>query len=154
MPAREITLGRNAGNVLMESHEEGASEAFVVGDVLINDAGQVDEAGAEPVASIIGIAAEAASGTTANEIQVWPARAGIEFEGSIGTSASAGASAQSDLYAAYPLNTTSAGVWIVDKTDNTNPCVIVTGFRDPVGTTNGRVYFEFQQSKTVFPTGD
>jgi hypothetical protein len=73
----------------------------------------------------------------------------IVFEGAIGTSTSAGTSANSDIYKAYPINVTS-NVWFVDKTDSNNPCVIVQGLRDDASTTNGRVYFSFIPSATIW----
>jgi hypothetical protein len=130
---------------------EEASSTFSKGDPLIvaSTAGQVEEAATEPVDNIYGIANEDASGTTAADVAFVPALPGIIFEGNIGTSTSAGAIAASDLNALYPLQL-SSGDWFVDKTDNTNPCVRVVGFRDKVGTVNGRVYFVFIQDATAF----
>lgn len=125
---------------------EGASETFVEGSVLLPGAGgaedNIQEAATEPVDNILGIANQAASTVTDTVIEFIPALPGIIFEGNIGTSATAGDIAADDLFSVYPLNLTGTD-WFIDKTDNTNPCVRIVGFKDPVGTTNGRVYFVF-----------
>jgi len=135
---------------IMHGAEE-ASSTFVAGDPLIvsNTAGQIEEAATEPVNNILGIANEPASGVPGGDIEYVPAIPGVIFEGNIGTSISAGAIAAADLYALYPLQL-ATGDWFVDKTDNTNPCVRVVGFKDPVGTVNGRVYFMFLTDTTAF----
>lgn len=132
--------------------KEKASETYERGAVLIIDSGgdQVTEASTEPQNDILGIAHAAASGTTDTEVQFVPALPGIVFKGSIGTSTSAGAPADTDLLQVYPL-ALSSGDWFVDKTDNTNPCVIVIDIDDDqIGVTNGDVYFMFLSDYTAF----
>lgn len=126
---------------------EEASQTWENGAVVIPDlaSGEVEQAATEPVALILGIANGPASGTAGTDVMYTMATDSSVFEGNIGTSVSAGDIAATDLFEAYPLAKSSED-WFVDKTDNTNPCVVVVGFKDPIGTTNGRVFFKFLTS--------
>jgi hypothetical protein len=147
MAVERLTVAKMLGltSVPTLKATEEASQSFKRGDPLIDgqtDGWRVEIAGTEPVGSIVGIANEDASGVEGTEIDYIPAMDGIIFEGNIGTSVSAGAIAETDMFQKYPLQL-SGSDWFIDKTDNTNPSVMVVGFKDPVGTVNGRVYFRF-----------
>lgn len=148
MAIQAITVARkmDGSAVTLEHGPEEASQTFLDGDPLIHDAssGEIEEAGTEPVNQILGIAVGDASGTAGTDVTYIPAEGNV-FEANIGTSVSAGDIAETDRFAIYPLQNSGTD-WFVDKTDNTNPCVKVIGFRDAVGTTNGRVYFKFLKS--------
>lgn len=149
MAVQELSVAYAEGghSIALGHGPEEASQTFIRGSVLIHDSssGEIEEAGTEPVNQILGIAAGKASGTAGTDVAYIPADAGYVFEGNIGTSTSAGDIAADDQFQEYPLALSSTD-WFVDKTDNSNPCVKVVGFRDPVGTTNGRVYFKFLKS--------
>ncbi len=147
MAVQEITVGKLEGlsAIPIRNGPEDASQTWERGSILIPDlaTGEIQEAGNEPVADIIGIAVADASTTTGTDTLYVPADvSGVVFEANIGTSISAGDIAATDLFEDYPLTLTGTE-WFVDKTDNTNPSVRVTGFKDAIGTTNGRVYFVF-----------
>jgi len=145
--ALSVAYLESGSSVPLAHAPEEASQTFVKGSVLIHDAasGEVEQAGTEPVNEILGIAAGDASGTAGTDVAYIPADPSIVFEGNIGTSVSAGAIAATDQFQKYPLQLSGTS-WFIDKTDTTNPCVKIVGFKDAVGTTNGRVYFKFLKS--------
>ncbi|HDZ26659.1 hypothetical protein LCGC14_0690090 [marine sediment metagenome] len=156
MAVQEITVGKLEGLVAIpiRNGPEDASQTWERGSILIPDlaTGEIQEAGNEPVADIIGIATAAASTTTGTDTLYVPADvSGVVFEGNIGTSISAGDIAAVDLFEDYPMTLTGTE-WFVDKTDNTNPSVRVVGFKDAIGTTNGRVYFVFIKDALLMNT--
>lgn len=127
----------------IRTYPEGASQTFVVGDVLIlsgtSDKGnKVVIAGADAVAKIVGVAAQAASGTEGTSISVFSTEDN-EFIGNIeGTTA-----LDADMTGtAYGL-VTSTGAVRVDTSDTTNTSVRITQLIDAVGTVSGRVAFVF-----------
>jgi len=121
---------------------EAASETFKKGAVLVPSAGYLSEAGADPT-NILGVALEDGNNGAAgaNEIGYCPALPGQVFEGVIGA---ASAIAQTDLFTKYGLaQDGGTGVWYIDTSETTTVSVVIIGFKDPVGTTNGKVYFVF-----------
>lgn len=155
MAVEKLTVAKMLGmtSVPVLRGNEGASETYIEGSPLIPGAGgaedNIQEAATEPVDNILGIANDPATGTTNTVREFVPALPGVVFEGNIGTSVTAGAIAADDLYSIYPLQL-SGTAWFIDKTDNTNPCVRIVGFKDPVGTVNGRVYFVFLSDTTAY----
>lgn len=147
MAVQALSVGKLEGlnSIPQRNGPEDAAQTYLKGAVLIPDlaTGEILQAATEPVTIILGLAVADASATTATDTFYVPADvSGIVFEGNIGTSVTAGDIAAVDLFEAYPLGLTGTD-WFVDKTDNTNPCVMVVGFKDDIGTTNGRVYFVF-----------
>ena len=131
------------------SYKEEASQTFRRGAVLIQDAttkDEVEEAGTDPVARIVGIAAEAASGTADTQILVHLAEPGVEFVGHVQDT---GTLAVGNIGTNYGLVYDSTfTIWRVDLSDTTNVNVTVTRFVDEVGDVNGRVGFQFLSSVT------
>lgn len=137
------------GNIRHRAFKEEASQTFKRGAVVIQDAtakDEVEEAGADPVARILGLAAEPASGTADTKILVALAEPGCEFMGHVqdtGTLAAANVGTNYGLvYDATNL------IWRVDLSDTTNVNVTVTELIDAVGDVNGRVAFQFLSSVT------
>lgn len=122
---------------------EAASQTFILGDLLAfsTDSYGVVKAGADPTADIVGVAAEAATGTTGNKVAVWLAGPENEFVAHIEDT---GTIAATDIGAAFGvIEDTTNNIWRVDTTETGAPCVIVTQYIDGVGDTNGRVVFRF-----------
>lgn len=155
MAVQNITVAKMLGltSVPVLRAQEAATETFVEGSPLLIGAGgaenQLTEAATDVVNDIVGIANKAAGGTIDDDIEFVPALPGIIFEANIGTSVTAGAIAADDLMNVFPLTLTGTA-WFINNTDNTTPCVRVVGFKDPVGTVNGRVYFVFLQDTTAY----
>lgn len=156
MAVQSLSVAKLEGlsSIPQRNGPEDAAQTYLKGAVLIPDlaTGEIQQAATEPVADIIGIAVADASTTTGTDTFYVPADvSGIVFEGNIGTSVTAGDILATDLFEDYPLGLTGTD-WFVDKTDNTNPCVRVVGFKDDIDTTNGRVYFVFIKDALLMNT--
>ena len=127
---------------------EGASETYKEGAVVVTDSldsNRFAEGGTNPL-DIQGIVARAATGTAGTSMPYYPALPGVVFEGSLDDSNDLGNGAivASDISALYGVTKDSGGIWYVDKHKTGDDArVKIIGFRDPVGTTQGRVYFVF-----------
>lgn len=134
-------------NVRTMDFKEEASQTFLKGAVVVQDAtnkDEVEEAGADPTARILGIALEDASGTADTKILVGLAEPGAEFVGRVQDT---GTLAVGNLGTNYGLVYDSTNtIWRVDLSDTSNVNVTVTGFVDAVGDVNGRVRFQFLAS--------
>lgn len=125
---------------------KGAAEAWAEGAVLIEDAAQLDEAGADPAANtIIGVAAEptttaAAAGTL---VPYYPNLPGQLWVGSLNVAAGGHVLAAADFLTAYGMEIDADGIHYINQADAAGPTVNVVGFVDPIGTANGRVIFVF-----------
>lgn len=124
---------------------EDASATFIVGDVLTYSStsgkeNKVKTAGADPTV-IVGVAAEAASGTEGNRVAVYPADEETEFLANIDDGTALTAAMVGTKYGIVADSTNK--VWRVDTTDTTNTRVIVTELVDAVADTDGRVLFKF-----------
>jgi hypothetical protein len=136
---------------------EKATQTFLRGAPVVNNAGFVQEAAANPRA-IVGFAEEpgkngATDGLRANRCV--PALPHVVFEGSIDTAAAigTGAIAAADLFAPYGITKDANGIWYVDKqkvTVGTNTVLYIVELVDPVGTVNGRVRFVIASAVTFF----
>jgi hypothetical protein len=127
--------------------------AVAVGTVAPGALGFVKKGGTDP-AGIIGVfeqdGPQAADSQTL--VRMVPAIPGVVFEGSIGGASAATPvnSADGHLWQEYGISET-ANLWRIDtsKTGATGR-VRVCGFRDPVGTPDGRVFFTFTIDGTVW----
>jgi hypothetical protein len=127
-----------------ESFKEEASQTYKLGAVLVQDAtakDEVEEAGADPVARIVGIALSDASGTADTAQLVALAEPGTEFIARIEDGATLAVASVGTNYALVKDSTNN--IWRVDTSDTTNVSVTVTGLIDAVGDINGRVRFQF-----------
>jgi len=146
--AIKYARGRTQSTPLEHGEEGSGTQTFEEGSPLIINGQRIDGAATEPVDNIVGIALADASGTTDTDVMYVKALSGTVFEGNIGTSITVGDIAATDMNALYPLQQ-SGEDWFVDKTDNTAPCVRIIRFVDAVGTTNGRVQFEFLEDTLI-----
>lgn len=150
MARRALTVGPqiNSASISPFLGPESASETFIDGAVLVSDStdsNRLAEGGTNPI-DIMGIAARAASGVTATMIPYYPALPGVVFEGSVDDSNDLGngVALAANFGGQYGLTKDSGGIWYVDKFKTGDDArVRILGFRDPVATVQGRVYFVF-----------
>lgn len=134
---------------------EGASQTFKRGAVLINgssgNVGTVVEAGADPT-GILGIAEEDGENLAVSvaSTRFVPALSHCTFEGSLDDNTGTYALVAGDKNKLYGIAKDANGIWYIDQTDTTNTRVVITGFKDPIGTQAARVYFKFRSSQTLF----
>lgn len=135
--------------------QENASETFVMGAILVSSSGFLSEGGANPT-GIIGVAAGAAHNVAVDgdqAVRYFPALPHLVFEASIDTSAAlgTGAIAAADLFVEYGVTEDANGLWYVDKNKTAaNARVRIVGFRDAIGTVQGRVYIIFTADATIY----
>jgi hypothetical protein len=130
-----------------ESFKEEASQTYKLGAVLVQDAtdkDEVEEAGADPTARIVGIALSDASGTADTAQLVALAEPGVEFVARVEDGASISGANIGTNYGLVKDSTNN--IWRVDTSDTTNVNVTVTGLVDADGDVNGRVRFQFLAS--------
>lgn len=138
-----------AGQRLVRGFKEAASETFKYGDVLqpvTTGANRVGIADTDET-TILGVAAEDASGTTDTDISVWLAKSQDEWIGNLD-----GTLAAANLGTDYGIKKDSAGVWTVDDADTTNTRVRVVKLYDAVGDVNGRVIFKWLDTVIIHGT--
>ena len=131
--------------------EGGSTQTFKKGAVLVASSGYAVVGAADPSAeTIIGVAAQDASGTQGTEIKVVPALPWVIFEGQIqNAAADATLVIATHMLAQFSINLTTTKFWI-DTDDNTHTIVTIIGFKDAVGTLNGVVEFVFNPLGTIF----
>lgn len=136
---------------------EGATQTWKQGAILVNGSsgnlGFLVEAGADPTL-ILGIAgqdgsnnASAGIGTPARFV---PALTHQTFEGSLDDNTGTYALLDTDMYKKYGVAKDANGIWYIDQTETSNTCLIITDFKDPVGTQAARVFFKFLTGKTPY----
>lgn len=142
------TLGLNA---MPSMHgQEAASQSYLVGGLLVDSSGKLAVGAADPsLGTILGIARTAATGTTDTDVIFTPALASVVFEANLDDGSGTLVSAITHLWGRFGLAVTSGKFWI-DSTDTTNIRVVVVGFKDDIGTLNGRVYCTFLPNATRF----
>ena len=125
--------------------EEGASQSFKYGHIVVLSSGQLIKGGSDPTANtVVGIASEDASGTQATKIGVYAATEDAEFLGRVqdtGTLTLALIGTQVGLV----LDATN-DIFRVDLGDTSNKRVTITKLYDAVGDVNGRVIFKFMNA--------
>lgn len=122
---------------------EAAAQSFKMGHVVTLDAnGRIVKGATDPAAaSVVGVAAEKASGTQGTKIGVYVADENAEFKGRVqdtGTLALTNVGKQYSIV----LDATN-DIFRVDLSDTTNKNVTVTELIDAVGDVNGRVAFKW-----------
>jgi hypothetical protein len=122
---------------------EGAAQTFKTGAVVILTAGKAVKGATAAVATILGIAAEAASGVTDRKIGVLVADENSEFQGRVQDT---GVLALALVGGQFGLILDAVGgkdIFRVNIADTTNKAVVITELIDAVGDVNGRVAFKF-----------
>ena len=134
----------------VEHFPEAASQTFRIGDPVVlqttSDKGhQIKISGADPTADVVGIAAEAASGTENTMIPVWIADEQTEF---IGRVQDTGVLDNDDVGDSYGIVADSTNkIWRVDRTETTTTVVKIVKLIDSHGDTNGKVVFKFLNAR-------
>lgn len=142
---------------LIRHYPESTSQTFLVFDILQRSTASghensVQEAVTTPNSGIVGIAADAATGTADSDIGVWEAKAGMEFIGVV-QNAHALARTDQDLQCGVTYDSTNK-IWRVDTSNTTQKCVTITDISTDVepngiGTVNARVAFKFLGAASV-----
>lgn len=132
-------------NVRLEHFPEAASQTFILGDVLIlqtnaDKGNQVKKSGADPSSgTVVGIAAEAASGTENTQIGVWVLDEKGEFIACVQDASTLDADQVGDEYGIVADGTNL--IWRVDTTETTAKVFrvlkLAPGYAH--GDTNGKV---------------
>lgn len=147
--AMRVADVRATGDALPEK----SGQTFIKGAVLVDNAGFLEEGGANPT-NIVALAAGAGHNTDADgdkDITFVPVKgrlieASIDDSGDLGN----GAIADADLHNEYAIVQDADGVWYVDKAvEGANGRFRITKFKDAVGTTQGRVYGFFSDDATI-----
>jgi hypothetical protein len=133
---------------LVMSYPEAATMTFKKGDpVKLTTGGLVEDATDEDE-SIFGIALEDASGTTSDPVAVLVINPWSDiFSASISAAGATADSAQTDIGLAVSfIKSTQTGEtnkMVLDRTNVTTPSCEIIGAKDPIGTTDGRLYFRW-----------
>lgn len=156
-PGDGIKPYRTDQTFTVRSYGEAASQTFIVGDILQRSTASghenaVTEAITTPNSGIVGVAAEAASGTADNPVSVWEAKGGHEFIGVI-DNGTALARTHQDKQCGVTYDSTNK-IWRVDTTNTTQKAVVITDISTDVepngiGTVNARVAFKFLAAATL-----
>lgn len=132
------------------------NETWATGAVLIRDTGELAEAAADPVADIMGIAAEAVTSAASNSrARFYPATADFTFVVTLEDQANQNhVLAEANIYADYAFQVDSNGIWYLDENDTTaTSCIIIAPVSDDeIGKTRGRVLARFLADITSYQT--
>lgn len=142
------TLSGGLGTTPMHEGREAASQTFIKGAVLIRSSGLLAEASADPTANIVGVAAEAASGTTNAIVKYWPANTNTIWEATLEDQTNEDhALVIANIFTDYGLQTDTPGNWYVDENETTNTAVCIIKpkeYQDVTdATVRARVHFVF-----------
>lgn len=142
-------LRPHRGHTRVYQAPEGSAQTFKIGAPLKLSAvaGRENEViivGTDPVAGVLGVSAEGATGVQGTSISYWIAEPGVEF---IGRVQDTGVLAYTQVGLNYGIVFDAVnGIWRVDLSDTTNVNVIVVSLVDAVGDVNGRVSFQWKAS--------
>lgn len=128
---------------------EGPAQTFKAGHVVVmNASNQIIKGGTDPAAAtVVGVAAEAASGVTNRKIGVYVADENSEFQGNVQDT---GALAQANIGLQYSIVLDGTNdIFRVDLGDTTNKRVVVTELIDQAGDVNGRVVFKWLNAARI-----
>lgn len=144
-PGRTSVPVRTSGGV------EAASQSWKGGAPLIRSSGKLAIGTEDMTSGVVGFACSNATGVTSAAVAYVPAVPGIEFEATLedGTSGDH-ALAQTDMFVAYGIAVTTAGLWYVDFAETSNVAVVVTEFVDPIGTVQGRIRCRLLDTVTIY----
>ena len=125
--------------------QEGAGQSFKPGAVVVLSGGQIVKGASDPAANtVVGVAAEAATGVQGTKHPVYMADEGAEFQARVQDT---GVLALANVGTQYGI-VFDAGrdIFRVDLSDTTNKVVTVTELIDAVGDVNGKVVFKFMNA--------
>lgn len=158
-----IIHGHGLSEGLFEGLED-LTQTFKAGAPLINNAGYLDEAGANPAAgTIVGISTRDAHNNAAAGVESdgRPALLGFvpplpeaTFAANFDKASGLGvALAITDLYKIYGITKDANGIWYVDQdkpTGGGTARVVVIGAIDAIGTASARVMIKFLPESTIY----
>jgi len=131
---------------------EAAGQSYLRGALLVNSAGSLAVAAADPaVETLVGIAANAATGTTGAEVLFAPLVPDLVIEATIDIAAGTLALTQAMLYSPFGIGV-DAGRFFIDQADTAaaNVRVIPIELRDAVGTVSARIYALFFPAASIW----
>jgi hypothetical protein len=129
---------------------EAATQTFAKGDPVNLTTGGLVEAAAD-TGSVLGLALEAASGTTSNSVSVLIINPWSDlFTASVSAAGATATSAQTDvgLHCSWVKSTQTGETakTVIDRSDVTTPGLEMLGPYDPIGTVDGRMIFRWVPS--------
>lgn len=103
------------------------SQAWEVGAILIRSSGELIEASADPVANIIGIAADTITSAASNQTVIfWPIYPGDVWEATLEDETNEDhALVETNMYTNYACQVDTDGNWYIDENDTTQDGVMV-----------------------------
>lgn len=127
---------------------EGAAQSFKAGHVVVLSGGKIVKGASDPAAStVVGVAAEAATGVTDTKVGVYLADENAEFVGNVQDT---GVLALANIGTAYGIVLDAGNdIFRVDLSDAVNTRVRVTELIDAVGDVNGLVVFKWLNAARV-----
>jgi len=150
------TISVGAGNIMrpyrnvrMEHFPEDAGQTFLVGDIVVFSAtsgkeNKIKLSGADPTASVVGVAAEAASGVEGTMIGVWVANNDGEFLANVQDT---GTLAATNVGSGFGVVRDATNlIWRVDLSETSAKVVDIVKLIDAVGDVNGLVVCKFRSA--------
>jgi len=124
---------------------EGAAQTFRAGALVVLSAGRIVKGASDPAANtVVGIAAEKASGVQNTKIGVYIADENAEFQGRVQDT---GALALAQVGAQFGIVLDAVNdIFRVDLSDTTNKVLTITELIDAVGDINGKVVFKWMNA--------
>jgi hypothetical protein len=155
MAVRPLTLASQglASQVTPQVGYVGASQTFKEGAPLILSSQQLVIATTAPTSGLVALAAADAPTATGAAFPIYVLHPGLIIEATLAGAASAAtalAAATHFMLAVGLTLVTATGFWYADTSAST--CCTIVGFRDPVGTTDARVYIMLDGDVTIFNT--
>lgn len=134
---------------------EAALQTFKKGAILINSAGYVAEAAANPaLGTIIGVAEQDGQNNATAGVKTCryvPALPHVVFEMSMDDGTGTRVTVVTDRYEDWGITKDADGKWYVDSAKAAaNQRVRVVDFLDPIGTAAGRVLVQFLNTATIY----
>jgi hypothetical protein len=131
---------------------EAAGQTWKKGAPLKYVAGMLTEIAEADVTGIAGIALGDATGVTGKQANYCPAMTGCVFEAEFSDLTDGlNTPTQAIVGEDFGLNKAGDGDWFIDNDEAAAELsVVISGFKDAVGTVNPVVFFHFKNSTTIF----
>lgn len=156
-PGNGMKPFRSDQTFTVRHYPESTSQTFLVGDIVQRSTvsgheNSVQEAVTSPTTGVVGLAADAATGTADSDIGVWEARGDREFIGVLANGIALARTHQ-DLQCGVTYDGTNK-IWRINSADTSNKVVEITDISldaepNGIGTVNAHVAFKFLVSATV-----
>lgn len=142
------TANHLAGHVRLQEELANTGDTFYVGNPLVYASGLLVPGSSHVDSGIVGIVNNPSLDPN-NYLSYIPVTPEMVFEATLDTSAAFGTGviAQTNLGVAYDITQDSTShLFYVDYNATAAAAVVVVGFKDPIGTVQGRVYIQFLMS--------